>query len=326
MRQETAVKEPGGAIWHVTARGNDRRDIFRDDDDREKFLQFFGAAAKRNQWKVLAYTLMTNHYHFVIETPIPTLSRGMHSCNSRYAMYFNARHKRVGHLFQGRFKGILVDSDRYRYEVMRYTELNAVRARMVAHPGDYAWSSYRAHAGTDTPPTWLSMEWMSELDLGRGRARETWRDFVAAQLESTESLWNGLAGQIYLGSELFVERMRQLVQKKLRSDEHPLVQRLRRARPMEAVKSVVAKTCGVDRGRLQQRGRGVERLLCAWIGWNEAFLTLREVAAGMRLRSAGYVSTLVRSCEESLARDGLMREMLESACTALEKLPTLRKA
>jgi putative transposase len=138
-----------GAVHHVTTRGNERRSIFHSNEDRRMFLQLLGVAAKRFQWIVAAYVLMTNHFHLLIETPEPNLSRGMQWLAGAYAMWFNRRHGRSGHLFQGRFHSFLVDRDEYFAEVLRYVVLNPVRAKLVAHPADYRWSSYRATAGLE---------------------------------------------------------------------------------------------------------------------------------------------------------------------------------
>ena len=123
-----------GAVWHITARGNERKNIFRSDADRRLLLELLGDAVRRYGWIVHTYVLMSNHYHFLIETPRPTLSRGMQWLNGKYAQRFNKRHDRVGHLFQGRFKGFLIENSEYLNEVLRYVVLNPVRAGLVARP------------------------------------------------------------------------------------------------------------------------------------------------------------------------------------------------
>jgi REP element-mobilizing transposase RayT len=125
------------ALYHVTSRGNERRPIFRTIRDRQQFLLFLGIAVKRFGWSLTAWTLMTNHYHLVMQTPDPNLSKGMHWLNSRYANWFNRTHGRCGHLFQGRFKALLVDREAYFAEVLRYVVLNPVRANLCARPEEY---------------------------------------------------------------------------------------------------------------------------------------------------------------------------------------------
>jgi REP element-mobilizing transposase RayT len=141
-----------GAVYHVTARGNAREAIFNDDSDRKTFLGVLGKIIERYNWLCHAYCLMGNHYHLLIETPDGNLSRGMRQLNGIYTQTFNRRHRRVGHVLQGRFKAILVEKDSYLLELCRYIVLNPVRANRVKHPKHYAWSSYRATAGVSNPP------------------------------------------------------------------------------------------------------------------------------------------------------------------------------
>jgi putative transposase len=307
-----------GAIWHVTSRGNERKDIFREDRDRLLLLSLLAAAVKRFRWRLHEYCLMTNHYHLVIETPIRTLAKGMHWLNSEYVRIFNKRYDRVGHLFQGRYKGILVDEQNYLEEVRRYTVLNPVRAGMVADPAEYRWSSYRSHAGLDLLPDWLYSEWLFDLHTERPKCHEMYRDFVAAKIGATESIWEKLVGQIYLGSVEWIEKMRKVVAEKPRSDEHSMTQRLIPRLKMATVVKAVAKTCGIDEKDLRHRHGGVARMLAAWIAWNEGLLRLREIAAALRLRSSGYISTLVRRGDRELAGDEALQGLARKAIAILQ--------
>src|SRR5512146_253049 len=156
-----------GALYHVTARGDRREPIFDDDQDRNELLLVLGQALKRFDATCLAYCLMPNHYHFVFETRRANLSRLMRHVNGVYTQRYNRRHHKVGHLFQGRFKAILVDRDAYLLQVCRYVELNPVRAQMVAAPGDWPWSSYLAHVDASMPPPWLDTAGLHAHLLGR---------------------------------------------------------------------------------------------------------------------------------------------------------------
>ena len=141
-----------GAVWHITARGNERKEIFRDDHDREAWLALLAQTVDLFDWRLHAYILMGNHFHMVVETPAASLSRGMRQLNGVYAMRFNKRHARVGHLFQGRFHSELVQKDSHLLEVLRYVVLNPVRAGRAAGAHDWSWSSYRATAGLEPAP------------------------------------------------------------------------------------------------------------------------------------------------------------------------------
>ena len=139
--------EYSGAIHHVTSRGNAQAPIFLDDEDRASFLAVLAECIARFTWICHAYCLMDNHYHLIIETPDANLSAGMRQLNGVYTQRFNRRHGRVGHIFQGRFKAILVERDSYLLELCRYVVLNPVRARMVRDASQYAWSSHLATMG-----------------------------------------------------------------------------------------------------------------------------------------------------------------------------------
>ncbi len=182
--------EYAGAFWHVTARGNERREIFRSDDDRTEFLRILGRTVALYRWRLHAYVLMGNHYHLLLETPEPTLSRGMRQLNGLYTQGFNRRHRRVGHLFQGRFKAILVERDAHLLELARYVVLNPVRAGLARSASSWPWSSYRATAGVEKAPAWL--ETAATLDaFGPGPARATarYREFVSEGRGSGYDPW-----------------------------------------------------------------------------------------------------------------------------------------
>jgi putative transposase len=141
MARPIRIEYPG-AVYHVTARGNARMDIFVEDAARMGFLEILEDVIKRFNWLYHSYCLMGNHYHLLLETIDGNLSAGMRYINGVYTQYFNHRHDRVGHVFQGRFKAILVEKERYLLELCRYVVLNPVRAGMVKLPEEYGWSSY----------------------------------------------------------------------------------------------------------------------------------------------------------------------------------------
>ena len=136
-----------GATYHVTQHGVDDRKIFRDDADREKFLTLFEDEVRRSRWTCLAYSLMSTHYHVLIRLEKPTLSSGFQRLNGRYAQAFNHRHARRGHLFERRFRDVIVESDAHRYEATRYIHLNAIRANMCESPEAHVWSDYGSTIG-----------------------------------------------------------------------------------------------------------------------------------------------------------------------------------
>lgn len=198
--------ELAGGLYHVTARGDRREPIFRDDQDREAWLDVLGQVCERFNWRCHAYCQMTNHYHLVVETPEANLSKGMRQLNGVYTQGFNRRQGVAGHVFQGRFKGILVERDAYLLELARYVVLNPVRARMVAQAADWPWGSYRAMMGQVTAPGWLETDWLlAQFGGDRASARAGYAAFVAAGV-GQPSVWEGLRHQMFLGTDAFVER------------------------------------------------------------------------------------------------------------------------
>lgn len=199
--------EFAGALYHVTARGNARGDIYTHNDEREKYLGLLGNACKRFDWYCHAYCLMSNHYHLLIETNTPTLSKGVKYLNGTYSQYFNRRNKRVGHVFQGRYKAILVQKENYLLELSRYIVLNPVRARMVREAFNWPWSSYRATAGYNQSQSFLTTDWLlSTFANNKKEAQQLYRRFVQKG-KNQPSPWEALKNQIYLGSDQFVEDM-----------------------------------------------------------------------------------------------------------------------
>ncbi|MBI3343674.1 MAG: transposase [Gammaproteobacteria bacterium] len=199
--------EFAGALYHVTARGNAQADIYADDSDRQQFLSLLQNTVERYDWYCHAYCLMDNHYHLLIETHAPTLSKGMKFLNGTYTQYYNRQHQRVGHVFQGRFKAILVQKDTYLLELARYVALNPVRARMVRSARDWPWSSYRATAGHEESPACLTTDWvLGGFAKTKNVAQQHYRDFVQ-QGKGQPSPWQKLKNQIYLGDDEFVDDM-----------------------------------------------------------------------------------------------------------------------
>ena len=202
------------AIYHITSRGDRREPIYRDDADRAAHLSVLARAMERFDAQVLAYCLMGNHYHLVLHTRRANLSRLMRHVNGVYTQAFNRRHNVVGHLFQGRFKAILVDREAYLLELVRYVELNPVRASMVSDPLSWPWSSFAAHVGHVPTLPWLDSDGLHRYVLGRPvdgaadrrRAARAYARHVADGVG--RSLWEvGLRQQIYLGDEAFVAKM-----------------------------------------------------------------------------------------------------------------------
>lgn len=178
MARPLRIEFPG-ALYHVTARGNARQDIYLAERDRLDFLRMLGDVIDRKRWICHAYCLMTNHYHALVQTPEPNLSRGMQLLNGMYGQWFNRAHGRVGHVFQGRYKGILVEQEAYLLELSRYLVLNPVRSGLTQQTGDWQWSSYRATCGEALSPPWLETGWLlRQFGNSRREAIAAYKRFV----------------------------------------------------------------------------------------------------------------------------------------------------
>ena len=224
MARPVRIEFPG-ALYHITSRGNRKEKIFEDDKDRNIFLEIIASVAERHNWLLFAYCLMYNHYHLLIETPDGNLSMGMRQLNGVYTQRFNKRHKRPGHLFQGRFKAILVEKEGYLLELCRYVVLNPVRAEIVNYPWQWQWSSYLATAGVIKVPKFFIADWiLSQFAKDRKEAREHYKEFVMAGIKE-ETPWRNLKGGIILGKEIFVEKIKGLLATKKEIREIPRIER-----------------------------------------------------------------------------------------------------
>lgn len=206
MARPLRIEYPG-AYYHITSRGNERKDIFKNDTDRNKFLSCLKSAYLRYGGKVHVYCLMNNHYHLLLETPRGNLSKIMHNINSAYTAYFNVKYMRAGHLFQGRYKAILVDADAYAGELSRYIHLNPVRAGIVDMPEEYVWSSYQFHIGKKKFPEWLSIDFIQKyFEHNILTPQKNYANFVMTGIsEKRSSPLDKTVASTILGSDSFIE-------------------------------------------------------------------------------------------------------------------------
>jgi putative transposase len=203
MARPIRIEYPG-AFYHVISRGNARARIYRSNRDKQKFLEIFSETTDRYHLICEAYCLMGNHYHFLIETPLGNLSSAMRFLNSKYAQWFNYKYDRVGHLFQGRHTSILVEKDAYVAELARYIVLNPVKAKLVEHPGQWRFSSYRATVALDREPDWLSIDnLLQRFGQNKTISMKQYEKFVLDALNKDIDFRP--VQQIYLGSDGFIQ-------------------------------------------------------------------------------------------------------------------------
>lgn len=312
--------EFAGSFWHITVRGNERREIFRDVNDCARLLELLAEAVRRFDWILYAYALMPNHYHLALELTRPTLSRGMQWLNGRYAQMFNTRYGRVGHLFQGRFHSFLIEKESYFLEVLRYVVLNPVRAKIVVRPERSQWTSYLATAGLCKSPQWLAVDRVLEVfHPDREIARCRYRDFVEEGIGRERRPWDEVIGQIYLGTDEWAKRVQAAIANAPRSDEFPHAQKNLLDPAMSTVIRVVASVYQHSGKQIRHSRGGAERMLAAWLARYESSLDLRAIAAGLRISSTGHISELVNECERELARDKKLRTIAQQCIELLHQ-------
>ncbi|MDQ5872392.1 MAG: transposase, partial [Acidobacteriota bacterium] len=228
-----------GALYHVMSRGNEKAPIFRDDVDRRSFLATLGTVIRAEGWLLHSFCLLGNHYHLLVETPLGKLSHGMHALNARYSQKFNRRHQRSGHLFEGRFKAVLVEKQSHLLELHRYIVLNPVRSGLTALPEEWIWSSYRATCGRANAPPWLEVQWtLAQFARDRETALNSYVQFVMSAVET--AALPSVRRQIYVGSATFVADMARRLGPRILDGEIPLVQQRPCPPTLDDVRSTVS--------------------------------------------------------------------------------------
>lgn len=203
MARPLRVEYPG-ALYHVISRGNDKKDLFLSDCDRNKFLCWLEDAVQHHNLICHAYCLMNNHYHLLLETREANLSKAMRDLNGNYTGWFNHKHNRSGHLFQGRYKAYVIEKELYLLEVARYIVLNPVRAGLIDHPRFWKWSSYNATASNKSVPNFLCVDWLLKIfSSTKQRAIVEYRNFVKDGMEKSD-LYDNLEHGFLLGSPQFI--------------------------------------------------------------------------------------------------------------------------
>ena len=307
--------EFAGAIHHVMSRGNARAAIVADDADRWRWLRLLERATLRHGWRVFTLALMDNHYHLFLQTPEPNLSLGLHQLNSGYATYFNARHRRVGHVLQGRFKSIVVEEHGYWLELSRYVHLNPVRAGLVSRPEDWPWCSY---AGYHRPARRL--KWgdygrvLAEFGGDTPAGRAAYRDYVAEGLgRPLDSPLSKAVHGAVLGSDRFVARIRRILRGRDEDEQVPDLARLRRAATMgQVIAAVVSRLGGApDTWQPGRRCDDISRAVAAHVARETAAASSREIAAALGYRHLSSISAACRRVEQALA-NGRLRDDIEA--------------
>ncbi len=292
-----------GAVYHVTSRGNERKNIVRSDKDRELFLQVLAQMLEDHHVVCHAWVLMDNHYHLLLETPEANLSKAIRHFNGVYTQKFNRRNSRVGHLFQGRYKALLVEKGTHLLELCRYVVLNPVRARMVKHPRKWKWSSYRSTAGIEKAELWLEVNWtFGPIWKNHSASQEGLSKVCCARNAKKDSPWDKVEGQIYYGGEGLREKLKTLVKKK---DPEIPMNHHRVERPLaEELLEKVARSYGVEVREILQKVHRVNeaRDVAMYLLRKKGGLGLKAIGEKFGIKYAG-VSHRIWLVTKRLAED-----------------------
>jgi len=302
MSRPLRIEYPG-AFYHVTSRGNERKDIFKSDADREQFLFYLAASCARYGAVIHAYCLMTNHYHLMIETPFGDLSLIMKYINSSYTTYFNVKRKRAGHLLQGRYKAILIEADSYAAELSRYMHLNPVRAGMVKSPEDYIWSSYRFYIH-GSEPSWLATRFILDyFGAGDAESRQNYRRYINEKVAAEyPSPLMGVAGSTILGSDDFVREILKKFDCRSSDRDLPALRELKE-RPRPEIISGIARKIFADNSRLA-------RLAGIYLSHRYSGAKLKEIGDTFLLSDSG-VTQASRRFEALMEADGQVEDKIK---------------
>lgn len=253
MARPLRIEYPG-AVYHVMSRGDSCESIAHDDSDRELFLSVLTTAIERHNLLIHGYCLMENHYHLLAETPDGNLAECMHLVNGMYTQAFNRAHKRVGHVYQGRYKAILVQKEEYLLALIRYIERNPIRAGLVERPEHWAWSSYRFTAGhVREPQIPMHADWvLSQFAGDRRKAQILYRDFVLKKDTNEEPL-KKVVGQSILGNDAFVARFFDVLERKQKIEEIPRKQRYQGRPPLHLLFDAdTTQECGLRNAMIEE--------------------------------------------------------------------------
>ena len=296
-----------GAFYHVTSRGNERRSIYQTNRDFEKFIGYLESATERYGARIHCFCLMTNHYHLLLETPRGNLQAILHHLNTGYTNYFNTKKKRVGHLFQGRYKAILVEKDPYALELSRYIHLNPVRAQLVKDPLQYPWSSYSAYGEKKKRWSWLYIDFiLAQISRNKRKALRGYREYTQRGIaENIEDPLKKTVASTVIGSEKFIEWVRERwVKREMVDREVPAIRNLAKRPDL----SLILHECEKGFGKASLESRR----MALYLSHHLSGLSLREIGEFFGGVSISAVSQNSRRQEKRLKEDAELSKMMGS--------------
>ena len=296
-----------GALYHVLSRGNDRQDIVINDDDRMLFLETVAEVAERFELDIFAYVLMDNHYHLLFRTNRANLCRSMQWFGATYTKRFNLGHNRSGHLFQGRYKNMLVQNDAYLLQLSYYIHRNPLRAAMVRRLADYKWSSYRVYGYGKSQPNWLNTKPILSQFINADDTHRAYRENIQKYAKEEQRAWEDLRHGIFVGTEKFVKKIKKHHLPDLPHAELPSQKRVVKDIDIEAV---ISKAAGLLKFDLKLCRKSVripkwaktDRDLLIYIGWHLGVATNRQIGEKFGLTDSA-VSQRVSVIKKKLNED-----------------------
>ena len=309
------------AFYHVISRGHRRENIFRNDGDRNKFLNKLSIAAERLQLKIHAYVLMSNHYHLLIETPQANITKAMHDINAGYSNWYRTKYRLIGSIFQGRYKAIVVEKDEYLLVLSAYIHLNPVRAGIVKNPEEYIWSSYGSYIGKNRPPSFL---YISEI-LAEFKNRSAYRQYVVGFMEGEKGIApeDVYGRNSFLGSDGFIRQALRGFRGGKRNDGEVNDEKALRQVNADNVLEVMVTTFHIDEDTISSRKKGnVYRKMFIYMLRKHTDLTLKQIGGmlGMKYRS---VAELERYFIDELTKKKEMQKMAVRVEKDLRKMALL---
>ena len=303
--------EAEGCLYHITNRDNDRRNIFSKKEDYSRFLHYLSRTKERYNFYLYAYVLMSNHYHLLLETPDANLSKIMHYLNSSYTTFFNIKNKRSGHLFQGRYKSLVVEKDAYLLELTRYIHLNPVRAKMVEQPENYPWSSYHEYITNKRKNVGL-------IDKGKLKAYmditpKDYRQFVTNKLGKEESLFENVYGGMILGGVKFIKETLAELKGQVESVDVSNRRELQIGPGIDEIVEAVAQDYKLDKEAIYRKSRKLskKRQIALYLVKRLTRKTNIEIGKSFGI-SYSAVSKAAGAIEEEIEKDKLLRKKIKS--------------
>ncbi len=327
MARPLRIEYPG-AIYHITCRGNERKKIFRDNSDRKRFLEILAISQEIYNVETFSYVLMENHFHLLLKTSLSNLGEFMRHFNISYTSYFNRRHKRSGHLYQGRYKSMIIDSEKYLSMVSRYIHLNPVRTRLMSNKSGKERLNYLMQYKQSSFPGFINKREMEELisyesillDYGgvNSEGRKEYKKQIYSDITNGLELKDKILEQCVLGSERFVEWLKKNILKKKRDRECPTLGKLQRYSAREDIINAIEKETGSSMATIKEEG-GIIRQIAMDLLYRLGGLKGREIG-NMFDVDYSTVSVSRKRLRNKIQKDNDTKRLLSRIEAKLSKL------